>query len=300
MVTFAFLGNTLFLTILVSMLSHTFSNIVTSAVQEIQYRRAVLTFEGTKSDAIFAYMPPFNIVALVIMLPLKMVVSARMFHRINVAAVRVINLPTLLIIAVFERNRLWRSSRRKPISPGKIDWKSPGGPLVTDMEYWRITRFSAHADVYGVFEVDPPQSVLDKIAEDDDFSTRDMQAGSSKGASNLISRNIASADPTKPRRKSSRGGKKLNEIFAASDDEDSDHPAGYKKVRRGERMDSIIDFASDHNEKLLEATARLHKLEDSVGRIEAMLSQMLDGDASDQQSKGEQELEDELRTQSVK
>jgi uncharacterized metal-binding protein len=52
MVTFAFLGNTLFLTILVSMLSSTFANIVANANAEIQFRRAVLTLEGVKSDAI--------------------------------------------------------------------------------------------------------------------------------------------------------------------------------------------------------------------------------------------------------
>lgn len=58
MVMFAFLGNTLFLTILVSMLSNTFSTIVANATAEIAFRRAVLTFECVKSDAIFAYQPP--------------------------------------------------------------------------------------------------------------------------------------------------------------------------------------------------------------------------------------------------
>ena len=100
MVTFAFLGNTLFLTILVSMLSSTFSNIASNATAEIQFRRAVLTFEGVKSDAIFAYQPPFNLLALCIMLPLKFMLSPRWFHKINVAAVRVINAPLLLMISV--------------------------------------------------------------------------------------------------------------------------------------------------------------------------------------------------------
>jgi uncharacterized metal-binding protein len=55
MVTFAFLGNTLFLTILVSMLSTTFSTIVSNATAEIQFRRSVLTLEGVKSDAIVGF-----------------------------------------------------------------------------------------------------------------------------------------------------------------------------------------------------------------------------------------------------
>ena len=100
MVTFAFLGNTLFLTILVSMLSSTYSKIASNATAEIQFRRAVLTFEGVKSDAIFAYQPPFNILALFVLLPLKFVLSPRWFHKINVAAVRIINAPLLTLISM--------------------------------------------------------------------------------------------------------------------------------------------------------------------------------------------------------
>ncbi|KAM5354734.1 hypothetical protein ACJ41O_001381 [Fusarium nematophilum] len=89
MVAFAFLGNTLFLTILVALLTNTFSRIVAAETAEIRFRRAVLTFEGVKSDAIFAYPPPFNILALIILVPLKFLVSPRAFHTIHVAMVRV-------------------------------------------------------------------------------------------------------------------------------------------------------------------------------------------------------------------
>ena len=99
MVTFAFLGNTLFLTILVSMLSSTYAKIASNVTAEIQFRRAVLTFEGVKSDAIFSYQPPFNILALFFLLPLKFVLSPRWFHKINVTAVRTINAPLLALIS---------------------------------------------------------------------------------------------------------------------------------------------------------------------------------------------------------
>ena len=150
MVTFAFLGNTLFLTILVSMLSSTFSNIASNATAEIQFRRAVLTFEGVKSDAIFAYQPPFNILALCLLLPLKMILTPRWFHKINVAAVRTINAPLLLLISVYERKRLWstKPSRLKPT-----------------VNFWDFSRFSVHRDIQAVFDSDPPQSILDEISE---------------------------------------------------------------------------------------------------------------------------------------
>jgi hypothetical protein len=99
MVAFAFLGNTLFLTILVSMLSTTFSTsmeffflkqtsdsqlpVVANVTAEIQFRRAVLTLEGVKSDAIFAYQPPFNLLALMILLPLKFILSPRWFQYVR-------------------------------------------------------------------------------------------------------------------------------------------------------------------------------------------------------------------------
>ena len=150
MVTFAFLGNTLFLTILVSMLSSTFSKIASNATAEIQFRRAVLTFEGVKSDAIFAYQPPFNILALCFLLPLKMVLTPRWFHKINVAAVRTINAPLLLLLSIYERRRLWDM---KPLM------------LKPKLNLWNFTRFSVHADIQAVFDSDPPQSILAGVSE---------------------------------------------------------------------------------------------------------------------------------------
>ncbi|RMD44451.1 hypothetical protein DV735_g618, partial [Chaetothyriales sp. CBS 134920] len=172
MVSFAFLGNTLFLTILVSMLSNTFSNIVNNAVQEIQYRRAVQIFEGVHSDAIFAYTPPFNLVALVVLLPLRAILTPHMFHKVNVACMRVVNFPTLLAIAWYERRTLWVPDQRKRLWWTKIDWTNPLGPRarsssgtwwVRQLKAWKLSRFSAHGALHIVFDLDPPSSVLQKI-----------------------------------------------------------------------------------------------------------------------------------------
>lgn len=150
MVTFAFLGNTLFLTILFSMLSNTFSSIVTNADAECQFRRAVLTLEGVKSDAIFAYQPPLNVLALIILLPLKMVVSPRWFHKVNVTAVRVTNLPILLAIAWYDRHYLWKPAKPKAYQQPKAH------------SFWDFSRFSAHGDIQAVFDTDPPEYIYDE------------------------------------------------------------------------------------------------------------------------------------------
>jgi hypothetical protein len=163
MVAFAFLGNTLFLTILVSMLSTTFSTIVSNATAEIQFRRAVLTLEGVKSDAIFAYQPPFNILALLILTPLKFVLTPRWFHKTNVAAVRVLNAPLLLIIGIIERRTLWAGARRQREAEQlpKIHSRA---------NLWDFSRgFSVHGDIQAVFEAEPPQSIEEEISNDDNL-----------------------------------------------------------------------------------------------------------------------------------
>ncbi|KAH8891150.1 hypothetical protein GQ53DRAFT_649168, partial [Thozetella sp. PMI_491] len=152
MIAFAFLGNTLFLTILVAMLTNTFSKIIADETAEIQFRRAVLTFEGVKSDAIFLYPPPFNILALVILLPLKFLVTPRIFHSIHVAAVRLVNAPTLLLISLFERRRAWGQSTQE-----------------TQKAFfsWNFTAFSPHGDIQAVFKIEPPESIQEEIEEID-------------------------------------------------------------------------------------------------------------------------------------
>lgn len=159
MVMFAFLGNTLFLTILVSMLSHTFSNIVGHANTEVQFRRAVLTLEGVKSDAIFAYQPPLNVLALLILLPLKLVVSPRWFHKVNVTAVRTLNAPILFIIGWYDRRFLW-----KPARPKVYEQSKPRSRL----SFWNFSRFSVHGDIQAVFDSEPPATIFEEISDEEE------------------------------------------------------------------------------------------------------------------------------------
>lgn len=317
MVLFAFLGNTLFLTVLVSMLSNTFSGIASNAVQEIQFRRAVLTFEGVKSDAIFAYMPPFNILALMVMLPLKLVVSERMFHKINVAAVRTINLPTLLVIAIYERRTLWVTDKR--FKAKQIDWKNANGPKTTNAQYWAMSRFSVHGDVYAVFDIDPPKEILDGTAGEDDlddgegigktinkrfndeFGVTSPSRRESQATTTDRRTSVSPRAAKKKRRDSWKGSENLQKEFADSSEaeEEADHPKGYRKPKRGERMDSIIDYNDDGtNDRLLEANARLHKMEEAMARMEAMLTQLVNGDASSENSQAQEELTEEVQNNS--
>ncbi|KAH7105755.1 hypothetical protein BKA62DRAFT_826183 [Auriculariales sp. MPI-PUGE-AT-0066] len=109
-VIYAMLSNTLLLTVLVSILSHTFANISADAEQEAMFRRAVATIEGVKADALFSYLPPINIVALGFLVPISYILSPRWLHKVNVAFIRIANLPILLFIAFYERQAMDMSS----------------------------------------------------------------------------------------------------------------------------------------------------------------------------------------------
>ncbi|KAH7394131.1 hypothetical protein DE146DRAFT_660829 [Phaeosphaeria sp. MPI-PUGE-AT-0046c] len=198
MVIYAFLGNTLFLTVLVSILSNTFSKIAADATAEIQFRRAVLTFEGVKSDSLFAYRPPFNLLAFVILLPLKFLLSPRWFHKINITAVRVLNAPLLLAIAYHERRALWKPSRRTSVSgPGPTKRSS----WLFDSSFWKWSRMSPHADLQAVFEDEPPQDIVQRIEEEDDLEDAILENSFAAALANGDRRSISPGSAMTRRRR---------------------------------------------------------------------------------------------------
>ncbi|GAA6032822.1 hypothetical protein JCM8097_000813 [Rhodosporidiobolus ruineniae] len=102
-ISFAALSNTLLTSVLVAILSTTYATVAGDAAAEDMFRRAVNCFEGVKSNSLFDYVPPFNLVALVILWPLSHFLSPRWFHKVNVFATRTLSLPILLLIALYER-----------------------------------------------------------------------------------------------------------------------------------------------------------------------------------------------------
>jgi hypothetical protein len=203
MVLFALLGNTLFLTILVSMLSTTFSKIDSNADAEIMFRRAVLTFEGVKSDALFSYQPPFNLLALVVLLPLKFFVTERWFHKINVAAQRTLNFPILLAIGCLERRILWKGTYKRP-----KDVESPAVHMSRSRPgLWSLGRgLSVHGDISRVFESLPSD---EEEGEDDDESA----------VASELSSSLLDASPVKPNspdeQRKGEGGNSFDKAFGS-------------------------------------------------------------------------------------
>lgn len=63
------------------------------------FRKAVSTIEGVKSDAVFSYQAPFNLIAVLVMVPLKLFLGPRYFHKVNVLMIRASAFPILICIS---------------------------------------------------------------------------------------------------------------------------------------------------------------------------------------------------------
>ncbi|KAH7884627.1 hypothetical protein F5I97DRAFT_2038545 [Phlebopus sp. FC_14] len=168
MTCFAALSNTLLLTILISILSNTAARIDANANQEYLFQHTIATIEGVKSDALFSYQPPFNILAFLILKPASYVLSPRALHSANVFLIRVTSFPTLIAIAVYERQL------RKMKEYGKDTAYSIYHNLPRQIKSMPILEYffgSQVADLYDViFEVEDSRdfNLFDESDREDD------------------------------------------------------------------------------------------------------------------------------------
>ncbi|KAK4058401.1 hypothetical protein OIO90_000559 [Microbotryomycetes sp. JL221] len=93
---FSIVTQTLLLTILISLLSNTFAAIQAQAETEILHQQALRTIERVKSDPLTCYVPPLNLIALLVLLPARWLASPRWMHKIHVGMTKIVNFPILL------------------------------------------------------------------------------------------------------------------------------------------------------------------------------------------------------------
>lgn len=151
-----------------SLLSNQFSNIQKNAQQELLYQRAVTTLEGVTADASYSYVPPFNIPALLILIPLDSTHSATL-NKVNNALIRVTNFPILIVISGYERYRFRKTRRAIRLSER----------LGIKQESRRFNFLSGGAEaVHAAFDLSPPVNM------DPGTPTKDIeQTGGLKGKS---------------------------------------------------------------------------------------------------------------------
>ena len=109
---FLFICHFLIVTILITVLTNSFMAIVQNANEEHQFVFAVNTISLVKSDALFSYVAPTNVIAW-LLTPLRFVLPFRQFVRLNRTVIKVTHFPVLLIIYTYERMFL-RSAAFEP------------------------------------------------------------------------------------------------------------------------------------------------------------------------------------------
>lgn len=99
---FLFICHFLIVTILITVLTNSFMAIVQNANEEHQFVFAVNAISMVKSDALFSYIAPTNIIAW-FLTPLRFIVPFRQFVKINRTVIKVTHFPILLAVYVYER-----------------------------------------------------------------------------------------------------------------------------------------------------------------------------------------------------
>ncbi|KAL2869190.1 ion transporter [Aspergillus lucknowensis] len=102
---FLFICHFVVVTILITVLTNSFMRIVQNANQEHQFLFAVNTISMVKSDALFSYVAPTNILAWLIT-PLRYSVPFRQYLRLNRTIIKITHMPILFTICLYEKTIL--------------------------------------------------------------------------------------------------------------------------------------------------------------------------------------------------
>jgi hypothetical protein len=102
MVAFLIICHFLIVTILITVLTNSFMAIVRNAEEEHQFLFAINTISMVKSDALFSYIAPSNVVGWALS-PLRYVMPFRQFVKFNRTVIKVTHFPILFVIFSYER-----------------------------------------------------------------------------------------------------------------------------------------------------------------------------------------------------
>ncbi|ORY16701.1 hypothetical protein BCR34DRAFT_597411 [Clohesyomyces aquaticus] len=102
LILFLFICHFLIVTILITVLTNSFMAIVQNGNEEHQFLFAVNTISMVKSDALFSYIPPTNILGW-LLIPTKYCMSFRRFIKMNRLIIKVTHIPILFSIFLYER-----------------------------------------------------------------------------------------------------------------------------------------------------------------------------------------------------
>lgn len=99
---FLFVCHFVVVTILVTVMTNSFMEIVRNANEEHQYLFAINVISSVKSDALFAYVPPMNVLQWIFS-PLRLILPFRQYLKLNRTIIKITHSPILFVIYLYER-----------------------------------------------------------------------------------------------------------------------------------------------------------------------------------------------------
>lgn len=135
-----------------------------------------------KSDALFSYQPPFNILAFLVLKPASYIISPRSLHSCNVFLIKLTSLPILIVIGLYER---YFAAGQKLGLSGKDVAQSFLNSLprrIKNLPIMEAFLGSASSDLYGaIFDMELTQDfgLFEEESDDDElhplrsFASRD-------------------------------------------------------------------------------------------------------------------------------
>lgn len=102
LIVFLFVCHFVVVTILITVMTNSFMEIVRNANEEHQYLFAINVISSVKSDALFAYVPPTNVLQWMFT-PLKFVLPFRQYLKLNRTIIKITHTPILFTIYLYER-----------------------------------------------------------------------------------------------------------------------------------------------------------------------------------------------------
>jgi hypothetical protein len=133
---FLFICHFVVVTILITVLTNSFMRIVQNANQEHQFLFAVNTISMVKSDALFSYVAPANIIAWLVT-PLRSAIPFRQFIQVNRTIIKITHLPILFTICFYEKTIL----SAQVVDPMDLVENTSRGEASARPQNWRLGNF---------------------------------------------------------------------------------------------------------------------------------------------------------------
>jgi hypothetical protein len=124
-----------------------------------------------KSNALFSYQPPFNILAFLILKPASWFFTPRLLHTINVFLIKLTSLPQLILISLYERHL---ASAKKSHISGKDAAQSffnnlPMARHIKNMPLMEALTGGSTNDLFGaIFDVELDEADYELFLDESD------------------------------------------------------------------------------------------------------------------------------------